>query len=116
LTVDRFCRQSKIGSPLGFGFFKTYFKKEYRMGSLSEKGGHINLNQIEWKSKQLQNSLMVKLKAVPFKVKLFKVAPRMAVLTRKSQIVRRGQLPQRLFKKPTTYAGRSKNIIARPNN
>ena len=52
-------------------FFTTL--KSNRMVSLSKEGGYIHLDEIEWAPEQLQNGMMVKLKEVPFNVRLFKV-------------------------------------------
>ena len=50
--------------------------KENRLISLSKEDGYIHLDQIDWTPEQLQNGLLVKLKEIPFKVRLFKlVAP-----------------------------------------
>jgi hypothetical protein len=43
------------------------------MVSLSKESGWIHLDEIEWTAERLQNGVMVKLKEVPFKVRLFKV-------------------------------------------
>jgi hypothetical protein len=43
------------------------------MVSLSKEGGWIHLDEIEWTPERLKNGVMVKLKEVPFKVRLFKV-------------------------------------------
>jgi len=43
------------------------------MVSLSKEGGWIHLDEIDWTAERLQNGVMVKLKEVPFKVRLFKV-------------------------------------------
>lgn len=61
----------KLVHRLGLIFFTTL--KSNRMVSLSKEGGYIHLDEIEWSSDTLQNGLMVKLKEVPFKVRLFKV-------------------------------------------
>jgi len=61
----------KLVHRLGLIFFTTL--KSNRMVSLSKEGGYIHLDEIEWTSDTLQNGLMVKLKEVPFKVRLFKV-------------------------------------------
>lgn len=61
----------KLVHRLGLIFFTTL--KSNRMVSLSKEGGYIHLDQIEWTLEQLENGLMVKLKEVPFKVRLFKV-------------------------------------------
>jgi hypothetical protein len=56
---------------LGLTFFTTL--KSNRMVSLSKEGGWIHLDDIDWTTERLQNGVMVKLKEVPFKVRLFKV-------------------------------------------
>ena len=61
----------KLVHRLGLIFFMTL--KSNRLVSLSKEGGYIHLDEIEWSSDTLQNGLMVKLKEVPFKVRLFKV-------------------------------------------
>jgi hypothetical protein len=61
----------KLVHRLGLIFFTTL--KSNRMVSLSKEAGYIHLDQIEWTPDQLENGLMVKLKEVPFKVRLFKV-------------------------------------------
>lgn len=61
----------KLVHHLGLTFFTTL--KSNRMVSLSKEEGYIHLEQIEWTSERLNNGLMVKLKEVPFKVRLFKV-------------------------------------------
>ena len=43
------------------------------MVSLSPEGGYIHLDQLEWSEIQLQSGQLVKLKELPFKVRLFKV-------------------------------------------
>ena len=52
-------------------FFTTL--KENRLVSLSKEEGYIHLDQIEWTPERLQNGVIVKLKEVPFKVRLFKL-------------------------------------------
>jgi len=47
--------------------------KSNRLVSLSPDEGYIHLQDIEWTEERLQNGLVVKLKKVPFKVRLFKV-------------------------------------------
>jgi len=61
----------KLVHRLGLSFFTTL--KSNRMVSLSKEEGYIHLEQIEWTLERLENGLMVKLKEVPFKVRLFKV-------------------------------------------
>jgi hypothetical protein len=56
---------------LGLTFFTTL--KSNRMVSLSKEGGWIHLEEIDWTEERLQSGMMVKLKEVPFKVRLFKV-------------------------------------------
>ena len=53
-------------------FFVTTLT-ENRLVSLSKEQGYIHLQQIEWKNQKLRYGITVKLKKVPFKVKLFKV-------------------------------------------
>lgn len=61
----------KLVDRLGLTFFTTL--KSNRMVSLSKEDGWIHLDEIDWTKERLQNGMMVKLKAVPFKVRLFKV-------------------------------------------
>lgn len=61
----------KLIHRLGLIFFTTL--KENRLVSLSKEEGYIHLDQIEWTSERLQNGVVVKLKEVPFKVRLFKL-------------------------------------------
>ena len=61
----------KLIHRLGLIFFTTL--KENRLVSLSKEDGYIHLDQIEWTPERLQNGVIVKLKEVPFKVRLFKL-------------------------------------------
>ena len=61
----------KLIHRLGLIFFTTL--KENRLVSLTKEAGYIHLDQIEWTSERLQNGILVKLKEVPFKVRLFKL-------------------------------------------
>ena len=61
----------KLVHRLGLTFFTTL--KSNRMVSLSREEGYIHLDQIEWTPERLENGMMIKLKEVPFKVRLFKV-------------------------------------------
>jgi hypothetical protein len=61
----------KLVHRLGLIFFTTL--KNNRMVSLSKEEGYIHLDQIEWTPESLENGLLIKLKEVPFKVRLFKV-------------------------------------------
>jgi hypothetical protein len=61
----------KLVNRLGLIFFTTL--KSNRMVSLNKEAGYIHLQEIEWTPEQLQNGLMIKLKEVPFKVRLFKI-------------------------------------------
>ena len=64
----------KLIHRLNLVFFTTL--KENRLVSLSKEEGYVHLNQIDWTPERLHNGLLVKLKEVPFKVRLFKlVAP-----------------------------------------
>jgi hypothetical protein len=56
---------------LGLIFYTTL--KSNRLVSLSKESGYVHLDEIEWTAERLQNGVLVKLKKVPFKVKLFKV-------------------------------------------
>lgn len=47
--------------------------KENRRVSLGPEQGYISLQQIEWTAEQLRYGISIKLKEVPFKVRLFKV-------------------------------------------
>jgi hypothetical protein len=61
----------KLIHRLDLVFFTTL--KSHRRVSLSKEGGWIHLDEIDWTAERLQNGVMVKLKEVPFKVRLFKV-------------------------------------------
>jgi hypothetical protein len=61
----------KLVHRLGLNFFTTL--KSNRMVSSSKEDGWILMDEIDWTAEHLQNSVMVKLKEVPFKVQLFKV-------------------------------------------
>ena len=61
----------KLIHRLGLIFFTTL--KENRLVSLSKEEGYIHLDQIEWTPERLQNGVLVKLKEVPFTVRLFKL-------------------------------------------
>ena len=61
----------KLVDRLGLTFFTTL--KSNRMVSLSKEGGWIHLSEVEWTAERLQNGVLVKLREVPFKVRLFKV-------------------------------------------
>jgi hypothetical protein len=55
-------------------FFTTL--KANRLVSLSPEAGYLHLEQVDWTAERLQHGVVVKLKEVPFKVRLFKlVAP-----------------------------------------
>ena len=61
----------KLIHRLNLVFFTTL--KENRLVSLSKEEGYIHLDQIDWTPEQLENGILVKLKEVPFKVRLFKL-------------------------------------------
>jgi hypothetical protein len=52
-------------------FFTTL--KSNRLVSLSREDGYIHLDEIDWTDKRLKHGVSVKLKKVPFRVRLFKV-------------------------------------------
>ena len=56
---------------LGLIFYTTL--KSNRLVSLSKESGYVHLDEINWTEERLKNGIIVKLKKVPFKVKLFKV-------------------------------------------
>jgi hypothetical protein len=64
-------RNLKLVHRLGLRFYTTL--KSNRLISLSKEGGYIHLQDIEWSEKQMQHGIVVKLKKMPFKVRLFKV-------------------------------------------
>jgi hypothetical protein len=61
----------KLIQRLHLIFFTTL--KENRLVSLSKEQGYSHLDQIDWTPERLQNGVVVKLKEVPFKVRLFKL-------------------------------------------
>lgn len=61
----------KLVHRLGWTFFTTL--KNNRMVSLSKGTGYVHLQDVEWSDGQLQKGIEVKLKEVPFLVKLFKI-------------------------------------------
>lgn len=61
----------KLIHRLGWTFFTTL--KSNRLVSLSKETGYIHLDEIEWTPERMQHGVIVKLKEVPFKVRLFKV-------------------------------------------
>lgn len=61
----------KLIHRLGLIFFTTL--KENRLVSLSKEEGYLHLEAIEWTPERAQNGVIVKLKEVPFKVRLFKL-------------------------------------------
>jgi len=52
-------------------FFTTL--KSNRLVSLSKDTGYVHLDEIDWTADRLEHGVVVKLKEVPFKVRLFKV-------------------------------------------
>ena len=61
----------KLVHRLQLRFFTTL--KANRLVSLSKEEGYIHLQDIEWTEERLHQGIIVKLKKVPFKVRLFKV-------------------------------------------
>ncbi len=53
-------------------FFVTTLKSN-RLVSLSKEAGYVHLPEVEWSNAQLRDGLLVKLKELPFHVRLFKV-------------------------------------------
>lgn len=56
----------------GMIFFTTL--KENRLISLTKKGGYIHLEDLRWNGCRPEQGLLVKLKELPFKVRLFRLA------------------------------------------
>jgi len=61
----------KLVQQLEMVFFTTL--KSNRLVSLSREDGYIHLGEIDWTDKRLKHGVSVKLKKVPFRVRLFKV-------------------------------------------
>jgi hypothetical protein len=61
----------KLLHRLDLIFYTTL--KENRLVSLSKEQGYIHLDEIEWTEPRLQHGVLVKLKEVPFQVRLFKL-------------------------------------------
>ena len=64
-------RNLKLVHRLGLTFYTTL--KANRMVSLSAEDGYSHLDAIDWNDARLTHGIIVKLKKVPFKVRLFKV-------------------------------------------
>jgi hypothetical protein len=47
--------------------------KSNRLVSLSKEAGYVHLDELDWTPERMKQGMLVKLKKVPFKVKLFKV-------------------------------------------
>lgn len=61
----------KLVNSLQLFFYTTL--KSNRLVSLSKETGYVHLDSIEWTQQQLEHGILIKLKKVPFKVKLFKL-------------------------------------------
>ena len=61
----------KLVNSLKLTFYTTL--KSNRLVSLTKEGGYIHLDGIDWTPEQLKTGIVIKLKKVPFKVKLFKL-------------------------------------------
>lgn len=61
----------KLVNSLKLTFFTTL--KVNRLVSLAKEEGYIHLDDIDWTPERLETGVVVKLKKVPFKVKLFKL-------------------------------------------
>ncbi len=58
-----------------FDHYLTFYttRRANRMVSLSADDGYIHLDALDWTDERLKHGIIVKLKKLPFKVKLFKV-------------------------------------------
>ena len=65
------CDNLKLVHRLGLKFYTTL--QSDRLVSLSKEEGYVHLQDINWTEEQLANGIDVKIKKVPFKVRLFKV-------------------------------------------
>ena len=63
-------RNLKLIHRLGLTFYTT--RKANRLVSLSADDGYIQLDALDWTDERLKRGIIVKLKKLPFKVKLFK--------------------------------------------
>jgi hypothetical protein len=65
-----------VAEPKTGRFFRAYFlyhvKKTNRLVSPGIAEGYVHLETIDWTAQRLKQGVIVKLKKVPFKVKLFK--------------------------------------------
>lgn len=61
----------KLVDSLKLTFYTTL--KSNRLVSLSKEEGYIPLDEIDWTPERLKTGIVIKLKKVPFKVKLFKL-------------------------------------------
>lgn len=61
----------KLINRLEMIFYTTL--KDNRLVSLSKEEGYIHLDEIEWTDERLENGVKIKLKEVPFHVRLFKL-------------------------------------------
>ena len=62
----------KLVVRVGLVFVTTL--KSNRLVSLSKEEGYVHLDQLQWSEEHLTHGMLVKLKELPFKVRLFKVA------------------------------------------
>lgn len=61
----------KLIHRMGMVFFTTL--KTNRVVSLRKEGGYIHLEEIMWDDQSLEGGILIKLKKLPFKVRLFKL-------------------------------------------
>jgi hypothetical protein len=61
----------KLVQRLGMVFVTTL--KSNRLVSLSKESGYVHLQELDWTAEQLKHGLAVKLKELPFLVRLFKI-------------------------------------------
>jgi len=86
----------KMIHRMGLYFVTTL--KSNRLVSLSKEAGYVHLDQIEWTDETLSSSIIVKLKELPFHVRLFKLVAEngdieWAITNKESKVDSSGDLP-----------------------
>jgi len=61
----------KLVNSLNLNFYTTL--KNNRLVSVDKSEGYIHLDDVKWDDNDLNNGIMIKLKKIPFKVRLFKI-------------------------------------------
>jgi hypothetical protein len=107
----------KLIQRLGRVFVTTL--KSNRLVSLSKETGYVHLQEIDWTPDRLRDGVMVKLKELPFYVRLFKlVAPNgdidWVITNRENDSSARP--PPMSCRPSVTSVGRSRRCIANSNN